>query len=260
MPILQELKARDIHECLRGAADRSVPMTITLRVGECWENLRSRFLSVVGGKVFVDQPVPYDDQPPREFAPGDQFGASFKYKHHKHVFTATVKGSEPVTLDDGSEVRALVIEHPAQMKRMQRRAYFRVDVPPGKIVRGSFWLGNKDSEPSGPSQEQPVWSGEVTNLSAGGIQIATDASSLDYMDVGDLVGARIAFGTERQSVNVDAVFRHGEEQGERALLGFQFIGLDVTQDGQEALKFISDQVRELEKAGGRETAFAPSRS
>jgi hypothetical protein len=249
MPLLQELDTSQIDESLAGAARKQVPLTITLRDGETWVNLHSRALSFEGQHLLIEHPREDDESAPREFAPGSKLGLSFKLKHYKHLSSATVKGPAQFALEDGTSVPCLSICCPLHMQRVQRRAYLRADVPDGKIVRASFWRGSKDSEPAGGGPENPVWSGSVGNLSAGGFQLVGSASLVDALEEGDTVGVRISFGAGDLTLYADAMFRHLDQSSpEQCLLGFQFMGLDQTTQGRQALKQIFYKVSEFLRA------------
>lgn len=249
MAMLQELNTRRIDEVLEEAAQRNVPATITVRLGESWANFHSRMIQISPERLLVQLPMPHENQPPHEFSPAERIGVSFKLKHHKHIFQATVAGVVQMTLDDGSTVPVLSLCLPTRMQRLQRRAYLRVDVPANRIVRASFWLGGRAAEPAGATPEQPVWSGLVTNISAGGFQLVAENGAAQTIEPGFTVGVRLSFGAARDSVYADAQFRHAEPgPGGSDLLGFQFMGLDQTPEGRQSLRVISENVGEFQRA------------
>ena len=61
-------------------------------------------------------------------------------------------------------------------------------------MRISFWLGGQDSEPVGTTPDRPVWSGRITDISAGGFQTLVTSDVAMAIDLGDTVGLRITFG------------------------------------------------------------------
>jgi c-di-GMP-binding flagellar brake protein YcgR len=138
------------------------------------------------------------------------------------------------------------------MQRLQRRAYLRVDVPACRIVRASYWIGGRAAEPAGTTVDCPVWSGQVTNISAGGFQLAADANAAEALEVGDTVGVRLIFGAGRESVYADAQYRHHERTLDgHVLMGFQFMGLDQTTEGRAALRIVSEAVNEFQRLAPR---------
>lgn len=254
MALLQDLEIGRINEAVELAAGRRVPVTVTVPTAESWTNLHSRLVAVRDGHLLLEPPGAGQGRPPREFAPGQKVGLSFKLKHYKHICTAIVSGTEPFTLDDGTPLQLLSVCGPARMQRIQRRAYIRADVPPNRLVRASVWLGGRRNEPSGASAESPVWSGRVTNLSAGGFQLQTRDELAGELEVGDNVGVRMIFGAGEQVLYGDAQFRHLQDHRDARVLGFQFLGLDQTRRGRQTLREISIRVSEFQREAQRAEA------
>jgi hypothetical protein len=248
MSSLQELSVKQINEALAAASERHVPVTITTRTDNHWLNLQSHALAVRAGNLLAEMPPSEADLPPFEFVPGIGLGLSFKLKHHKHIFTATLSGHADYALDEGGAIKVLAFCLPTRMQRLQRRVYYRADVPPNRIVRASFWLGGREAEPRGTSATLPVWSGKVTNLSAGGFQLVATLEAAGLLEVGDSVGVRLAFGAAGEAVYADAQFRHALVEGDHSVMGFQFVGLGQTNEGKEALRLVSQRVSQFQQA------------
>jgi len=239
MPTLQHLDNRQIDEAILAASQRQVPVTITVRKDGGWANLRSRLLATRDGHLWLAIPTGDDGTGWHEFHPADKAGVSFKLRHHKHIFTGTVACVDEADLPDGSRERVLQVCSPTRMQRLQRRAFQRVDVPPNRIVRVSLWIGGRQSEPVGGGAEQPIWTGRVLNLSAGGFQAICDDEAAAALDVGETVGVRLRFGAEEAVVYADAQYRHHQPGSEGSCLGFQFVGLGQTPEGRQALQAIT---------------------
>jgi len=247
MASLQNLTNQQIDEVLYAAAERQIPATITVRESTGWASYHTRLVAIRQGHILLEAPSPEAGERPREFRPADKIGVSFKLKHHKHVFTGTVAETSQTTLDDGSVRRVLCVCSPTRMQRMQRRAFNRSDVPGNRIVRVSFWLGGRENEPAGTTPDQPVWSGRVVNISAGGFQLVSEHSIGDAISPGDTVGVRISFGIGEEAVYADAQFRHCLEEGGKFHLGFQFVGLGLTPEGREALQAIGSKANQFQR-------------
>ena len=212
------------------------------------DGLRSRVNGIQGEHMVLEMPRPGDDSTSYEFTPAEKIGVNLKLKHYKHIFSVTVVGKLKGRLDDGTEYDVLVVCWPSRMQRLQRRAYLRADVPDNRIARASVWLGGQNDEPAGTSPDRPVWSGQVTNLSAGGFQMRTSECASAEMDLDDIVGVRLGFGAGQETVYADAQFRHAQPDGEMTLIGFQFVGLGHSAEGLKALKFIITKVSEYHQA------------
>lgn len=250
MAFIEEMDAAYVTESIRQAAQKRVPATVTVREGDGWANFLSRFLSADEQRFVLAQPVDALTGQVGALGVGDKVAVSFKLRHHKHMLSATVGAVGVSAPADQADARALSVLIPPRMQRMQRRAFIRVTVPSGRIVRAAVWPGTCDAEPAEARPDRPVWCGQVTNLSAGGFQVRVARTSPDVLDVGDAVGARIAFGVDGETVYVDARCRHALPEGDDALLGFQFMGLDQTLGGRAALALIGTKTEQFARRGG----------
>ncbi|MFP4140171.1 MAG: PilZ domain-containing protein [Planctomycetota bacterium] len=253
MARLQELDLGQINDALQSAVEKVVPLTVTVRHDGRWVTLRSRFVAIEGSNLRIEIPQEFETDTPWEFAPADKIALSFKLKHYKHLASATVVGVEQMELVDGQTVPVLCLCAPTKMQRAQRRAYLRADVPDGRIVRASFWLGGVEAEPVGSEPDTPVWSATVGNISAGGVQVRASQDVADAVDVGETVGMHVSFGPGQGSIRADAQFRHAEPvDGEGVLMGFQFLGLEASDEGKDTLMQIARKVSELRADGTRQ--------
>ena len=250
MSAIQELTNQQVDEVLAVAVDRRVPVTLTAQRGRSWQVSAARALARRDEHLLLELAADPQGQVGR-FIPAENIGVSFKMKHHKHIFTATV-----VAMEQGPAGEVLVVCRPSRMQRLQRRAYVRAVVPLNRIVRASFWLGGRNAEPTGGSPSTPVWSGRVVNISVGGFQLHVEAAAIQDVESGDTVGVRIVFGMGEQSIYADAEVRHAESVGSRAMIGFRFAGLDQTHEGRAAMQLIAAKVAEYERAAQSERQAA----
>jgi len=218
-----------------------------LRRADSWLNMPSRFLAIDGAKLLFSLPASGGDVAvSNDVTPSEKVGVSFKYKHHKHLFSSTILGVQDYPGQDGP-VKAMALLCPTSMQRIQRRAFFRAAVPQNRIVRVAFWFGGVDTEPTGATPEHPVWSGKVDDISAGGFQALTRDDVGMGLDVGDMVGLRMTFGLSAEAIYADAQFRHSKPCDDGALLGFQFVGLSQSAQGKIALRTIASKVSEYQR-------------
>jgi len=251
--MLRTLYNRQTRETLRQAVDRHVPATLTFRQENHWATLHSRVLAMTETCLLLELPAPEAGVVLPRPRVGDDLGVSFKLKHYKHMFASPVRSIEQMNYE-GVQIEAVYAACPGSLQRLQRRAYNRVNVPEGRIVRAAFWLGSKEDEPSGTSPENPVWSGRIVDLSAGGFQARIEGDASSSLEEGALVGVRLAFGPARETVYVDAQFRHVQIEGENAIMGFQFVGLAYGPEGRHAIDLIAAKVAEFQSLTGQEAS------
>lgn len=260
MPTLQSLSPDQITDAVTEARTRDLPCTLTVWEDGRWVNRHSRVLRISDRRLWLELPPASAGSALHEFTPAEKVGLSFKLKHHKYLCSVVVADIEQMPRDDGDSEPVLSVCYPSRMNRLQRRAYQRVPVPANRIVRASFWPGGREAEPTKPSPDRPVWTGRVTDLSAGGLQLMLPVESLELLDPGYVVGIRVSFGAgSERAVYADAQYRHATPVDEVApvpgrpddtpcvLVGFQFVGLGQTREGQESLERISYHVAEFQR-------------
>jgi c-di-GMP-binding flagellar brake protein YcgR len=256
---LQELDIRQIKEVISEAADRRVPVAMTLRDADRWIQLHSRIIAAGQERVLLEIPTDGNGTP-HEFSPADRIGVAFKLKHHKYICMVTVAGLQTLALDDESSIQVLAICWPNQMQRIQRRAFFRARVPRNSLVRASFWLGGQEAEPDGTTLERPVFTGCVTNISVGGFELRTTDNLPSIIEGGYLVGVRISFGPGGEGLFADARIRHIAPEDDQFVVGLQFIGLEQTAKGKDALRLIGAKVTEFQRLGLHEMTSSGPRT
>jgi c-di-GMP-binding flagellar brake protein YcgR len=160
---------------------------------------------------------------------GTECGASFRLNSHRYFFDAKPIGPAPWTTEDGKKIEALRVPLPGEMERVERRAFDRVEIPSARMVRATMWSGWR---------QKPVWSGSVTNISSGGMQIRTARTAMNFFEPGDMVNIAISFGSDSAPVAVEAYFRHGTLDGTMCLAGIEFVMQNLSVAGRQAMTVI----------------------
>ncbi len=246
MAKLQTLSNEQINEAVSAAVEKHVPATILVKRDNAWVSLHSRFLAVQGSHLLLAVPKMSGCDDQYTVTPAQKLGVCFKLKHHKHICTVTAVGPETYQLPDSGETQVVTVCWPTRISSLQRRAYQRVHVPEGKVVRASFWLGGIGDEPK-CTDEGLVWTGRVIDLSAGGFQLIANPDEVGDVLVGESVGVRVSFEAGTQAVYADALFRHKESDGDMVRLGFQFLALGQDRKSGCALETVAVKVAEFQR-------------
>ncbi len=242
MPLLRKLTEQEIAQEIAAAAREAAAITVTVRCGGGWRVLPSRIVGLAGGRLLAAAPEG-PEAIPLDHAGGD-VGLALKRRHHKLLGVCTLHG---LAAADGAP--ALALGMPSRMERVDRRAYARGEVPAEADVTASFWPGGLDAEHAAGSPDVPDFAGRVTGLSAGGLQLLTDAGAADAVRVGDAVGTRIRFGDGGEPVAVEAQLRYARRTPEGLVAGFQFVALALTPQGREVLELIAGKASGYRRGG-----------
>ncbi|MHC4741853.1 MAG: PilZ domain-containing protein, partial [Planctomycetota bacterium] len=107
-------------------------------------------------------------------------GISFKYDYGKFVFDATVTDLRPAT--EPGAGGTIVLTVPKEIEVIQRRSYFRVEVPQSLKVKVAMWrrkgrdnVSKQESET--PGEATTYCPGTLVDISAGGAQVVLDGPS-----------------------------------------------------------------------------------
>jgi c-di-GMP-binding flagellar brake protein YcgR len=148
----------------------------------------------------------------------------------------------------GDDEGSLVLRWPSQVHQLQRRAFERSSPPPDTIVAVRFWRARPGHERD--SSERDVRHGQLEDISAGGMRIKV-ARPEDIEDDG-LYCCTFVARQGKPPFLVDAQLRHREAaEGNRASLGFQFVGLEATAEGRRTLDRLARLVSHFQRAAAR---------
>jgi hypothetical protein len=244
MAFLEDLSPQEMCEAIQLLADGKLPLALTVRHQSRWVTFRTRAIAQHEGILWVE--MPQEDQLPKDcrFRIGQRLGVSFSVAHRKFVFAARVDYLELYREEDGTQARAVRLDRPESMRKVERRLHKRLALPFDEMTRATFWLGGWLARPVEASVEAPVWSGRVLNISDGGLLVRTSYEAAKYVEVGDILGVQVLFGQEEQAAFVDAQLRHVARDGEMALLGFQFVAGEPEGDDGAGLEMIRRRIEE----------------
>ena len=174
---------------------------------------------------------------------GQPVGISLKYGYGKFIFDTTVVGFEPSPNPTSGGLIALAV--PEQVALVQRRSYLRVRVPRLLEVNVLLWHrchGSRDSD--APSEHR--WQGKLVDVSAGGVQIAFDATDKPNAKEGQFVKLRFTpipyEAPFTFSAQIRTVFTTANDKSIR--LGLQMVGLEASAEGRLVLQRLCNVVEQ----------------
>ena len=175
-------------------------------------------------------------------------GLSIKHGHGKFIFETKITGFEPS--DSQTSGGAITVAVPEKIELLQRRSYFRVEVPKSLKVKAVLWH-RRCSDPSAKAytdkadlddnpQNWPsgYWQAELIDVSAGGGQIVIDAAQQPDFKRGQFIGLRFTPMPYETPLLLNAQIRHilPTADGRSLCYGLQFVGLEASQKGRETLQ------------------------
>ncbi|MFC1739118.1 flagellar brake protein [Planctomycetota bacterium] len=173
-------------------------------------------------------------------------GVSLKHRTGKIIFDTKVLGLEPSAESNGGG--KLVLAVPDRIQIIERRKYFRVNVPRELKVDVLLWH-RRCSSKKNPSQSEKYQQGRLVDISAGGIQIAIDASQEPDFKKGQFIGIQFTPMPYEKPLMFNAQIRNVVPTADRKsiCLGLQLVGLEASQEGCRTLSRLVRVVEQYHK-------------
>lgn len=173
-------------------------------------------------------------------------GISFKYDYGKFVFDTTVTDLRPAT--EPGAGGTIVLKVPDEIEVIQRRSYFRVEVPESLRVRVTMWRRKSRHDASAlecarSGEKTDYCLGTLVDISAGGAQVVLDGpedgdSPPDtQFRNGQFIGMRFTPLPYETPVVLNAQIRNmlPRHDGNSIYLGLQIVGLEASPEGRRVL-------------------------
>jgi hypothetical protein len=206
-----------------------------------------------GGKphpinIRIDQPV----------------GMNFKYAYGKFVFDTSVVGLEPSS--DPQAGGTIVLAAPQDIGVVQRRSYFRVNVP--KSLRVQVVLWHRTGNRAGQEKVHAYSEGHLMDISAGGAQViipskgtrpclsagpARGAGEAEFRK-GQFLGVRFTPLPYETPLMFNAQIRNVLPTADHTglCLGLQIVGLEASDEGRQVLSRLAQVVDRYHQIGQSE--------
>jgi c-di-GMP-binding flagellar brake protein YcgR len=225
-----------IQEVLHEAAKYRLGLTLTVEHLNQWLTFHTRAVAFVEGMLVVHMPLGVEGVKANEFLPRRDCMVNFKVRNYRYFFNATLSEAARWPTEGGKEIDIIAIVVPQSIERLDRRAVVRVDVPSNMPIRACVW--------SSPDR-QPAWTGNVTNFSAGGFQLRTSRTAMDFFEPGDTLLVNVWLSPDAEPLQLEAYYRHGTRDGQMTLLGLEFSPLYRTSQGRQVYQQILNKVDEI---------------
>ncbi len=180
--------------------------------------------------------APRKDPHPVNISLGQCVGMSVKYNFGKILFETKVIDLEPsLNPEEGGIV---VLELPNRIEAVDRRSYYRIPIPKNisvkaKITHAAESFLAKNSKNTGRSI-----TGNMVDISAGGLQVAVDAKQCRDFKQGQTVTIGFIPMENEETIELNAQIRSilPTANENDVCLGLQMIGLESTRQGRDKLR------------------------
>ncbi|MHC4574665.1 MAG: flagellar brake protein [Planctomycetota bacterium] len=240
------LHGAESRKVLQTAIAKKVPSIMSYLSKGKWHVAKVQ-LSDLGAERLSVQVLPTKKPHPVNIRADQPVGISIKHGYGKFIFETKVIALEPSR--DWLSGGTIIVDTPDRIEVIQRRNYFRVDVPNSLKVNVLLWhrrQQNGDFDGNGEvlaaeeeSQAPPgrYWQGRLVDISAGGAQVGIDAAANEDFRVGQFVGLRFTPMPYETPLVFNAQIRNTlpTADGGSICLGLQIVGLEASSEGREVL-------------------------
>ena len=197
-------------------------------------------------------------------------GMNFKHAYGKFVFDTVVVNLEPSS--DPEAGGTIVLATPERIGVIQRRSYFRVNVPPSLKVNVVLW--HRTGKRTTNEKTHTYYEGRLMDISAGGAQVivplkraaeegqAGTAGEADFRK-GQFIGVRFTPMPYEQPLMFNAQIRNVLPTADQSGLcvGLQIVGLEASGEGRDMLSRLAgvvDHYHKINQANGVEQVPEPT--
>jgi hypothetical protein len=265
----------DSQKVLQIAIDEKVPAIMSYLSKDKWHVAKVLVTELVGDRLKIESTNERTKRP-INIRIDQPVGISFKYGYGKFVFDTAVKDLEPSSNPETHRQGGgtIVLAMPGKIEVIQRRSYFRVNVPESLNVQVLLWhrSGNlkENHHPHDPADAmKDCCHGSLVDISAGGAQVAVPqqqikTSGTDFKK-GQFVGVRFTPVPYETPVVLSAQIRNilPTADGSSASMGLQIVGLEASSEGREVLNRligVVDTYYRLNQSDARQKEVQPAPS
>ncbi len=233
-------------EILQQMVTKRAPVVLTRQGPDGWLVVKSRFCGANAeqGWLAVDPPLAQNGGPEWTTPSASEYlGISFRRGHKKYVFNAPACAPDELHQAKTPSKPTIFIRWPENVQELQRRVYQRACPPQGRQISVEIQTAEANSGPN------TTITGTMEDLSAGGMRVRC----AHPVDLKNEVKLLFALRSNGDMLSFDGTFRHCQatDQGDYSI-GFQYIGMETSQAGQEQLHHIARVVTDFQRAAIRQ--------
>jgi hypothetical protein len=261
----------DRERILQIAVDMKVPAIMSYLSRDKWHVAKVMLTKLDGDRLKVESTIS-TRQRPINIRVDQPVGISFKHGYGKFVFDTTVKALEPST--DPETHRqcggTIVLALPDKIEVIQRRSYFRVNVPESLKVKMLLWHrsgkhGQTELKHDTAGEMHNCCQGRLMDISAGGAQVIlsnqNDAGKANFKK-GQFISMRFTPLPYETPLVLSAQIRNvlPTADDQNASLGLQIVGLEASSEGREVLTRligIVERYYQINQSGVKQQAVHP---
>lgn len=252
--------------------DKKIPVIMSYLSKDKWHVAKVLLTDLSGDSLKAESSSPNSQQRPINIKVNQPVGISFKYGYGKFVFDTTVEALEQSSSSKPGSGRGgtIVLAAPQRMELVQRRSYFRINVPESLKVKVLIWhrKGKRNQQVQSDNKVEEMyncWQGRMMDISAGGAQVVitneNNTSESDFKN-GQFAGIRFTPLPYETPIVLNTQIRNvlPTADGKGVSLGMQFVGLEASPEGRRLLSRLASVVEryyQINQSGAKQQDARP---
>ncbi len=256
------LQGEESRTVLMSVVEQQSPAIMSYLSKDKWHVAKVILKALQDDKLYIEGCHPTGKPHPINIQINQPVGLNFKHAYGKFVFDTVVVGLEP-SLDPDAGGR-IALTAPQRIGVVQRRAYFRVNVPDSLKVTVVIWHRSGSRQTKEPMHN--YYEGRLMDISAGGAQIVVPAKNVKMEGApgsgvfdfhkGQFIGMRFTPLPFETPLVFNAQIRNILPTADHSALclGLQIVGLEASEEGRQILARIASVVEryyEINQASGK---------
>jgi c-di-GMP-binding flagellar brake protein YcgR len=237
-------------QLLREAIARNTGVVLSLPSAGMLRHYKSRFLGEFEGGIVLESPSGESLLLDALKASNQPCGVAFRKEHVKVIFAAPVHGRQDQwQINADTVVAALMLIFPTEIKTIQRRANYRVSLPPDSGMSVRIWrIGERAWLREQPMAAQEV-KAQLRDLSVGGIGVKFIGKDGRMPQITPDDRLRVLLTFNDQTMILEGRMRSPSDVQPEGMIqtGVQFKHLEEDLKGRQSLAQITRIVGELQR-------------
>jgi hypothetical protein len=257
------LQGEESRTVLAAVVEQQSPAIMSYLSKDKWHVAKVTLKSMADDKLYIEGCHAMGKPHPINIQINQPVGLNFKHAYGKFVFDTTVVGLEPSADPDAGGTIVLTV--PERIGVIQRRSYFRVNVPESLKVNIVIWHRSGSRQVKEPMHN--YCEGRLMDISAGGAQIvvpvkngkveSTLGNNVFDFHKGQFIGVRFTPLPFETPLVFNAQIRNILPTADHTALclGLQIVGLEASEEGRQILARIATVVEryyDINQANGKQ--------
>jgi len=251
------LRGAESQTVLGTVAQNQSPAIMSYLSKDKWHVAKVVMKRLTGDRLYIEGYHATGKPHPINIRIDQPVGMNFKHAYGKFVFDTVVVNLEPSA--DPESGGTIVLAVPERIGVVQRRSYFRVNVPPSLKVNVVLW--HRTGKRAATEKTHVYYEGRLVDISAGGAQVivpmkrgadgdppvsegnGTPAGETDFRK-GQFMGVRFTPMPYETPLMFNAQIRNVLPTADHTglCIGLQIVGLEASDEGREVLSRLAKVV------------------